>query len=279
MRIAILTDSSWGGNLHDYRDLYVVPLVMTDESEKEILDTKLSKNEFYKILDEQKLKTALTPPGIMLEMWDQLLADYDQVIFAGISKGLSSQFNTYRVLSETEDKYKGKVFVVDTNGVSVILEHEIEMIAMWIAKNKNGFEIMELIAKANQDFCTYIIPKSLETLKRGGRITPTAAAMAKVLKIVPILRYDGTIDKAGTARTFKRAINEALSLIHKHCRNVTHIDLAYSESPDEVIKLVCDLIAKDGFKVNLSRELPYVIAAHTGRETFALVAWREKGEK
>ncbi|ATZ16441.1 DegV family protein with EDD domain [Entomoplasma freundtii] len=279
MRIAILTDSSWGGNPHDYRDLYVVPLMMTDENGQEILDNKLSKNEFYKLLDEQKLKTALTPPGIMLAMWDKLLIDYDQVIFAGISKGLSSQFNTYRVVSETEDKYKGKVFVVDTNGVSVVLEHEIEKIVLWTAKNKNGFEVMELMAKENQDFCAFIIPKSLETLKRGGRITPTAAAMAKVLKIVPILRYDGTIDKEGTARTFKRAINEALSLIRKNCKNVTHIDLAYSESPEVVINLVRDLIAKEGFKINLYRHLPYVIAAHTGRETFALVAWKNKGDK
>lgn len=275
MKIAILTDSSYDGKITDYKDLYIVPLMITEENGNQIYDdSKLSKDKFYDLLDNQILKTSQTIPGDMMKIWDELLEQYDQVIFAGLSKGLSGQFNTYRMISETDNKYKGKIFVVDTNAVSIILQNEIRLIAMWISENKTGFEIMELIAKINNQFSAFIIPKSLETLKRGGRITPAAAALAKFLKITPILRYDGTIDKEGKARTFKKAVLEAVKLLKKECKGIHSIDISYSRFNSEDLHLVKSLIAKEELKINFEAELPNVISAHTGRETIALVAWK-----
>lgn len=278
MKIAILTDSSYGGNIKDYKDLYQVPLVINEENGNEIYDDgMLSQDEFYKLLDNQILKTSLTPPGIMLKIWDELLKNYDQIIFAGISKGLSGQYNTFRLMSETDEKYKERVFIVDTNGVSIVLEHEIELIAGWISKNKTGSEILELINNYHAEFKCFILPKSLETLKRGGRISPTAAALAKVLKIVPILNYNGAIDKEGTARTFKKAITESLNKIKKYCRKIECVDLAYSRCDKELIDLVKTIIKKEGLHINIERFLPNVISAHTGPNTVAIVGWKKTG--
>jgi DegV family protein with EDD domain len=254
--------------------------MITEENGNQIYDNeKLSPDHFYDLLDHQALKTSQTILGDMIKMWDKLLDHYDQVIFAGLSKGLSGQFNTYRMLSETDNKYKGKVFVVDTNGVSVILQHEIRDIAMWISENKTGFEIMELMVKEHDKFACVIIPKNLETLKRGGRITPGAAALAKLLKITPILRYNGIIDKEGKARTFKKAVLEGLSLIKKECKGIQKIDISYSRSEPETLQLIKSLIAKEGLEINLEAELPNVVSAHTGRETLALIGWKVKGKK
>ncbi|AVP49718.1 DegV family protein [Williamsoniiplasma luminosum] len=278
MKIAILTDSSYGGNLKDIKDLYQVPLMITEENGGQIPDDEnLTEERFYELLESQALKTSLTVPKTMLDMWDHLLKEYDQVIFAGLSKGLSGQFSTYRMLSETEDKYKGKVFVIDTNGVSIILQHLVKNVAIWIAQNKTGFEIMELILKKHDKFTAFIIPKNLDTLKRGGRITPAAAALAKMLKIIPILRYNGQIDKQATARTFKKAVLESLELIKKERKGVKEIDIAYSKMNPETMELIELLLDKEGFKINMMMKLPKVVASHTGTETVALIAW-ERGE-
>jgi fatty acid-binding protein DegV len=120
-------------------------------------------------------------------------------------------------------------------------------------------------------FTTFIIPKNLETLKRGGRISATAAALAKMLKIFPILRYDGFIDKENTARTYKKAIIHAISMIKKECKNIKFIDVAYSRFNEEDLNLIKKLVSDEGLTIRLYSELTNVICSHTGRETVALV--------
>ncbi|ATQ35769.1 6-phosphogluconate dehydratase [Mesoplasma entomophilum] len=276
MKIAILTDSSFDGNLKSFKDLYQVPLLIVEEDgTTHFSDDKLDDNFFYDLLDKQILKTAQTTPGEMLKVWDKLLTEYDQIIFLPLSKGLSGQFSTYRMISETEKEYKGKVFVCDTNGVSIVNQEFVKKVAFWIAQNKKGFEIMELVSKSNEDFIGYIIPKSLDTLKRGGRISPAAASLAKMLKIVPILRYDGKIDKEATARTFKKAINEALDLIKKNAKGVKTVDISYSRMEPETLAEIVKIIEEKGFTINLKSQITSVIAAHTGKETLAIAAWKK----
>ncbi|WP_027063323.1 DegV family protein [Mesoplasma seiffertii] len=276
MKIAILTDSSYDGRIDEYKDLHLVPLIINTEDGREILDdNNLAKDEFYDLLDSQLLKTSQATPGQLMKVWDDLLVNYDQIIYLPISKGLSGQFANARMLSETEEAYKGKVFVCDGNNVSIITQKTVKQIAFWIAENKTGFEILELVKEYNGNFTTFIIPKNLETLKRGGRITPTAAALAKMLKIIPILRYDGTIDKEDTARTFKRAIKEALKMIKKECHGVKVIDVAYSRFNSEDFEMILKIIADEGFKVDTMSELTNVIISHTGRETVALCGWKK----
>lgn len=277
MKIAILTDSSYDGKQTDFKDLYVIPLMITKENGEQIYDDeKLTKDQFYELLDSQVLKTSQTIPGDMMKLWDKLLQEYDQIIFACLSKGLSGQFNTYRMLSETEDAYKGKVFVLDTNGVSIIAQHQIRNIAFWIAENKTGFEIMELNKQDSENFLGFIIPKSLDTLKRGGRIKPAAAALSKILKITPILKYDGEIDKAAVARTFKKAIHEAIGMLKKEFKGIKKVDIAYSRINPEALALTKEMIDKEGLKINLEAEMTNVISAHVGRDTIAIIGWREE---
>lgn len=276
MKIAILTDSSYDGKLKDYKDLYLIPLMIITEDGKEIKDdSSFNKNEFYELLKNQQLKTSQTSPGDMIKMWDHLLKDYDQIICAFISKGLSSQFSNYRVLSETEERYRGRVFVTDTNGVSIVQQHIVKKIASWISQNKTGFEILELVKQESENFYGFIIPKNLETLKRGGRITPAAANLAKILKIVPVLTYDGTIDKAFTTRTFKKAVAEAVQAIKKEIRDLEVIDLTYSRTAEENVELVKQIIEKEGLEIGIESELTNVIAAHTGRDAFSIIGWKE----
>ncbi|ALD66784.1 DegV family protein [Spiroplasma cantharicola] len=273
MKIAVITDSSCGINdISSIKDLYLVPLMITKEDGEQIADDELFKaNDFYNLNDSQLLKTSQSIPGIMMEKWDELLKDYDQVVCLLLSKGLSGQFNTCKMLSN-EDNYKGKVFVVDTNGVSIILKKQVHWVLQLIKEGKNGQEISDIIEKANKDFRVFIIPKSLTQLVRGGRISKAAAGLAKFLKITPILKYNGEIDKHGKTRTFKKAIEESLTGL-KHFSNKDTIDISYSRVDEETLNMVKETVIKFGFKIGFLDEMPNTITCHTGRETFALGIW------
>lgn len=274
MKIAVLTDSSIGREiLVENSDIHMVPLMITKENGEQIRDDiDLSPDEFYKLLDKELLKTSLSIPGEMLAKWDELLKEYDQVIVALLSKGLSGQFQTFKMFAN-EEQYLNKVFVVDTNGVSIVLENIVAEILNKVNEGKEAGQVLEEIEAINQNFITYIIPKSLERLLRGGRISKAAAAMAKILKIIPILKYNGQIDKETKTRTFKKAINQALELIKNKTDDVEIIDLSYSRTDEETLEMVKQLIELNGFKLGRLRTMPNVITCHTGRDTYALVAW------
>lgn len=276
IKIAVLTDSSFDGKVSDYQDLYVIPLmIVTQDNQTYYDDENLSKDKFYNLLNTQVLKTSQTTPGDMLKMWDELLTKYDQVIFLPISKGLSGQYNTFKMLQQTEEKYENKVFVCDTSAVSVVMQEVVNKVFMWIKENKTGQEISELVEKLADDFLTYIIPKNLDTLKQGGRISPAAAALAKILKITPILKYDGSIDKQSTARTFKKALKESLNLLKEQIQGLKTIDISYSRTDEKTLEMIKTIIKEEQLEIRLESELTNVIASHTGTDTIALVAWKK----
>ncbi|ABC01867.1 DegV family protein [Mycoplasma capricolum] len=276
IKIAVLTDSSFDGKVSDYQDLYVIPLmIVTQDNQTYYDDENLSKDKFYNLLNTQVLKTSQTTPGDMLKMWDELLTKYDQVVFLPISKGLSGQYNTFKMLQQTEEKYENKVFVCDTSAVSVVMQEVVNKVFMWIKENKTGQEISELVEKLADDFLTYIIPKNLDTLKQGGRISPAAAALAKILKITPILKYDGSIDKQSTARTFKKALKESLNLLKEQIQGLKTIDISYSRTDEKTLEMIKTIIKEEQLEIRLESELTNVIASHTGTDTIALVAWKK----
>ncbi|AOG60762.1 fatty acid-binding protein DegV [Spiroplasma helicoides] len=275
MKIAIVIDSSAGiKDTKNYKDLFLVPLMITKEDDEQIKDDEnFSNDEFYKLNDDQLLRTSQSIPGDMMGKWDELLKEYDQVLCLLLSKGLSGQFNTFKMFSN-ENEYKNKVFVVDTNGVSIVLKKQILKAIQLRDQGKNAQEIMEIIESENTSFNCFIIPKSLKQLVRGGRITKAAAAMAKLLKITPILKYNGEIDKESKTRTFKKAIENAIDLLESRTKSKAKImDLSYSRVDDEVLKMVKELIESKGFKLGIIEEIPNTITCHTGRETFALAIW------
>ncbi|QEH62236.1 DegV family protein [Spiroplasma chinense] len=275
MKIAVVIDSSTGiKDVENYKDLYLVPLMITKENGEQVKDDEnLSFDEFYALNDSQLLKTSQTVPGNMLGKWDELLKTYNQVICLLLSKGLSGQYNTFRMFSQ-EEEYKGKVFVIDTNGVSIILKRQVLRALELKEQGKSGEEILNIIEEETKKFNCFIIPKSLDQLVRGGRISKAAAGLAKILKITPILKYNGEIDKEDKTRTFKKAIEQAITLLDKRSTNDKKvIDLSYSRVDSEVLDMVKDLIKEKGFELGLLEEMPNTITCHTGRETFALGIW------
>ncbi|AUM62950.1 DegV family protein [Spiroplasma monobiae] len=275
MKIAIITDSSSGiPNISAVKDLFLVPLMISKEDGSQVADDESFKSdEFYELNDSQILKTSQSVPGMMMSKWDELLKEYDQIVCILLSKGLSGQYNTCKMLSK-EDEYNGKVFVADSNGVSTVLRIQVELALKLANEGKTGEEIEKAIEESNDKFSLLIIPKSLDQLVRGGRISKAAAGLAKFLKITPILSYDGKIDKHGKERTFKKAIEESINHLKEFGKN-TFIDVSYSRIDAEHLEVVKNLIKDAGFEIRLFDELPNTVICHTGRQTVALATWKK----
>ncbi|AUM62948.1 DegV family protein [Spiroplasma monobiae] len=280
MKIAILIDSSCGiKDVKNYKNLHLVPLMITKEDGQQVADDEnLSSEEFYVLNDSQLLKTSQSIPGNVMGKWDDLLKEYDEVICLLLSKGLSGQYNTFKMFSQ-EDEYKNKIHVIDTNGVSIVIKRQLELVEKLIKEGKNGQEIKDIMEEHYNKTVGYIIPKSLDQLVRGGRISKAAAGLAKILKITPILKYDGEIDKQDKTRTFKKAVEEVLNLLKENYPKSDIIDIAYSETDNETFNLVQELIEDAGLKIGLLEQMPNTITCHTGRGTFAFMPYQIWGEK
>ncbi|WP_338984824.1 DegV family protein [Spiroplasma endosymbiont of Diplazon laetatorius] len=280
MKIAILIDSSCGvKDVSKYKDLHLVPLMITKEDGQQIADDEnLSMDEFYKLNDSQLLKTSQSIPGNVMGKWDELLKEYDEVVCLLISKGLSGQYNTFKMFSQ-EDEYKDKIHVIDTNGVSIVIKRQLELVEKLIEEGKNGQEITQIVEEHYNKTTGYIIPKSLDQLVRGGRISKAAAGLAKILKITPILKYNGEIDKQDKTRTFKKAVETALGLLKTEYSKNDIVDIAYSRTDKETLEMVKEIVDLAGLKIGLLEEMPNTITCHTGRETFAFMPNQIWGEK
>ncbi|ARU92009.1 DegV family protein [Spiroplasma clarkii] len=272
MKTAIIIDSSTGiKDLSGYPNVFLAPLmIINSEGDAFKDDLLLTSDEFYSLNDKDLLKTSQTVVGDMYALWDDILKEYDNVICLLLSKGLSGQYATYKMLAN-EEQYMDRVFVVDTNGVAVVGKRQLDLAIKLLNEGKTPQEVMQTIETLYANKVGYIIPKSLTQLVRGGRISRAAAGLAKILKITPVLKYNGIIDKEDKTRTFKKAINLAITKIKEQYTGDYVIDVAYSRSPQEVLDEVLQLVKDAGFKIGLIYDMPNVIVCHTGRETFALI--------
>lgn len=282
-KIGIVTDSSAGLTIKDFEDmsdLGFCPLLITFNDEDTVEDDPRSFKEaefIDRITNKKQLaKTSQTPLGKTIEIWEEMLTKFDKLIFIPLSKGLSGQYNTASVLAK-EPNFKNKVYVFDSNGVAII-NYVLVKKAYKMAQddNNNVNVILSTLRKIRDNYIAFILPNDMSYLARGGRITKAAAALSKLLKIKPILTFDGTIDKFDTTRTWKKAVNRTLHEIekfHKLNKNDTTLYVIDGLASKELLNETKKYINEHDFtKVEYST-LANVIAAHTGLDTFAFVSF------
>lgn len=129
-----------------------------------------------------------------MEIWDEALLVYEKILYIPISSGLSGSCSTAALLSY-EESYKGKVYVVDNGRVSVPQFCTILDAFDLIERGRTPEEIKETLEEYRADEVIYVAIDDIAHLKKGGRISPTAAVAASILNIKPIMKFDvGTID-------------------------------------------------------------------------------------
>lgn len=240
-KIAIVTDSNSGITQAQGKELgiYVLPMPFYINEELFFEDISLTQREFYQKLEEDAdISTSQPSPGDVIDLWDRILEEYDEIVHIPMSSGLSSTCETAMSLAQ---EYDGRVQVVDNQRISVT-QHESVLDAKRLRDaGKHALEIKEALEKEKKESTIYITVDTLKYLKKGGRITPAAAALGTVLNLKPVLTIQGEkLDAYAKVRGWKAAKRTMLKAVKKDIQERFEgkekelvIGVAYAGNPEE----------------------------------------------
>jgi DegV family protein with EDD domain len=201
-KIAIVTDSNSGITQAQAKEMgiFVLPMPFMIGSETYFEDINLTQEQFYeKLKSGADICTSQPSPEAVTKLWDKVLIDYDELVHIPMSSGLSGSCQSATMLAED---YNGKVHVVNNQRISITQRQSCLDALKLIEKGMSGAEIKDFLEKDKFNSSIYIMLDTLYYLKKGGRITPAAAAIGSLLKLKPVLQIQGEkLDAFAKART------------------------------------------------------------------------------
>lgn len=214
--VAIVTDSNSGISQAEAKELgiYVIPMPFLVDGKLYFEDVDMNKEQFYHFLEnDADLSTSQPSPGDVMDLWDKLLKEYDEIVHIPMSSGLSASCSTAMGLARD---YDGKVQVVDNQRISVTMQQSVMDAKHLVAAGKSAAQIKEILEKEALESSIYLMVDTLKYLKKGGRITPAAALLGSALNLKPILQIQGDkLDAYKKVRGVKAAKKNMLEAMKK----------------------------------------------------------------
>ena len=205
-KVAIVTDSNSGITQSQALafGIRVLPMPFYINEKMYYEDIDLSQEQFYQMLASgANISTSQPVVANVLDLWDELLTSYDQVVHIPMSSGLSGSCETATALAVD---YDGRVEVVNNQRISVTQRQSVLDALKLAGEGKSAQEIKKILEDTKYDSSIYIMVNTLDYLKKGGWITPTAAAIGTLLKLKPVLQIQGEkLDAYAKARSVKQA--------------------------------------------------------------------------
>lgn len=207
-KIAVITDSNAHFLPQEAKELgiSIVPMPFTIDNETFYEDITLTREEFYqKMADGASIATSQPSPSDVMSIWDKALETHDEVVYIPMSSGLSGSCQSARMLAMD---YDGKVEVVNNQRISVTLKRSVLDAIELAQRGMTAAQIREELEHVRYESSIYIMLDTLKYLKKGGRITPAAAAIGSLLRIKPVLQIKGErLDAFSKARTISQGKN------------------------------------------------------------------------
>lgn len=277
-KIAIVTDSNSGitQEMGKSMGIHVIPMPFFIDGELFLEDITLTQEEFYKRLGEDSdISTSQPSPGEVMECWDELLKEYDEIVHIPMSSGLSSTCHAAQSLSQ---EYEGKVCVVDNQRISVTQKQSVEDAIVLRDAGKSASEIKEILEAEKLQASIYITVDTLKYLKKGGRVTPAAAALGTVLNLKPVLQIQGEkLDAFSKVRGWKAAKRTMLKAIEKDLndrfadvREDMVLGMAYTCSKEEAQEWKQEIAEKFPEYEIVEGPLSLSVACHIGPGAMAV---------
>jgi DegV family protein with EDD domain len=254
-KIAVISDSNSGISPQEAKELgiYIIPMPFFINGETYYEGENLTQEQFYERLkDGSEISTSMPSVGSLTDLWDELLCAYDEIVHIPMSSGLSSSCETAMMLA---NDYEDKVFVVNNQRISVTQRQSVLDAKALADKGRTAAEIKEILEREKLESSIYIMVDTLAYLKKGGRITPAAAALGTLLRLKPVLQIQGDkLDAFAKARTVKQAKTIMLDAMKNDLANRfadakgqnVHLEMAYTY----------DLEAAEAFRAEVLAAFP-----------------------
>ena len=237
-KIAIVTDSNSGilpSEARQMEGVFVIPMPVFIGNDTFFEGIDISQQRFYEVLSTRTdLRTSQPSVADVSDFWDKILQDYDEIVHIPMSSGLSGSCSSALMIAED---YDNKVHVVNNQRISVTQRRSVYDAVILRESGRTGEQIREFLENVKFESSIYIMLDTLYYLKRGGRITPAAAAIGTALKIKPVLTIQGEkLDAFTVARTVTIARNKMIDAIRKDMNerfggddpDNIHLDIAYT---------------------------------------------------
>ena len=249
-KVAIITDSN-SGITQQQAEKYgvsVIPMPFYIDEKLCYEDVSLSQEEFYEMLkNDVEINTSQPSPADLTFLWEEMLKTHDEVVYIPMSSGLSNSCQTANIMAQ---EYDGKVEIVNNQRISVTQKQSVLDAVKLAESGKTAAEIREILEKEKFESSIYITLDTLKYLKKGGRITPTAAAIGTVLNLKPVLQIQGekldSFKKARGKEAAKKIMIEAIKndfeTKYKGVdKSRIHMYAAYSGNPEEAEQWLAEL--------------------------------------
>lgn len=287
MKVAILTDSNTGLFAEDekkYNGLYVMPMPFMIDGENFYEGVNLTHENFYeKLKGDAEIFTSMPAIGEVVDKWEELLKEYEQVVYIPMSSSLSMSCQT--AINFARD-YEGKIIVVDNQRISVTQKQSVFDALKMAEEGKSGEDIREYLENTKKDSSIYIMVDTLKFLKKGGRITPAAAMIGTLLKLKPVLQIQG-----GKLDNYAKTLNERVARQKMIDAMKKDLETRFAQFVNEgsmklfVAYTNCPEKAQD-FAEQIRKEIPNIgisaidslslqVACHIGDGSIAIASARE----
>ena len=283
-KIAIVTDSNSGITQAEAAELgvAVLPMPFMINEETFFEDITLGQEEFYERLESgADVVTSQPSPETVMNLWKETLKEYDEIVHIPMSSGLSGSCQSAVMLAEDFD---GKVQVVNNQRISVTQRQSVMDAKLLAGRGMDAYEIKEFLEKDKFNSSIYIMLDTLYYLKKGGRITPAAAAIGTILKLKPVLTIQGDkLDAYARART----ANQGKSIMTSAIRNDMEsrfggaapdniwLEIAYTKDRQAAEQFAQELLKEfPGFDIEIN-PLSLSVACHIGPGSLAVACCKK----
>lgn len=283
-KVAIVTDSNSGITQMQAKELgiHVIPMPFMIDEKTYFEDINLTQKEFYEKLETgADVVTSQPSPEQAMDMWDELLNDYDEIVHIPMSSGLSGSCQSAMMLA---GDYEQKVQVVNNQRISVTQRQSALDAKALAEKGKNASEIKKILEADKFNSSIYIMLDTLFYLKKGGRITPAAAAIGTLLKLKPVLQIQGEkLDAFSKARTSAQGKNTMINAIRNDMesrfggvnKDNIYLQIAYTKDLEAAEKFKEELLNEfPGFDIHMD-PLSLSVACHIGPGALAVACCKK----
>lgn len=282
-KTAIVTDSNSGITQAQAKELgiFVLPMPFFINEELFFEDISLTQEEFYqKLAEDADISTSQPSPGEVMDMWDKVLTEYEELVHISMSSGLSKSCETAMMLAE---EYDGRVVVVDNQRISVTQRLSVMDAMMLAERGASAAEIKKILEDMKYESSIYITLETLKYLKKGGRVTPAAAAIGTVLNIKPVLQIQGEkLDAYAKVRGRAQGKKTMIDAIRKDLESrfsgvpveKMHIAIAYTGARTEEVEQWIEEVqtAFPEAKIKFAEPLSLSVSCHIGAGALAVTA-------